>query len=246
VKKPRPHDSPSQLWNVISSDDLKRSGVPLEPRGVSSFDYPLQADARFRGLLITDFHISRHCLESEIQKFSIYLHGLVQYEYPTVLFILGDLIHGGGKPSEYFQLFTAIETLGIDCHIIPGNHDLIRFRAVVGEWRGKHVHLHMNDLIVVLAGDGSRNAVLGHDLGQCKTVRGQEKTRRWFQLLRQTYEHAIPQGALLVLGHVHELHRSADRLSWSIPRFAVGANEFNYAILRRGHRGFLKLKVRSL
>jgi hypothetical protein len=80
-----------------------------------------------------------------------------------------------------------------------------------------------HDLISVVAGEGEHEAVLGHDIGQATTVSGKERAVRWFQQLRQTYAHAITQGVLLVLGHVHELHLSEDKLSWSIPRFAVGA-----------------------
>jgi DNA repair exonuclease SbcCD nuclease subunit len=181
-------------------------------------------------------------MDAQISKLVRNLQRAISAHTPTAIFVLGDIIHGGGSPQRYYEVARAIESTGVECHIIPGNHDLIRFRPVVAGWHGQRVAVHMSDLIIIKSDNGTRDVVLGHDLGQCKTIRG-ERTKKWFRQLRTVYKDSIPPGSLFVVGHVHELHSSDDKLSWSIPRFAVDEEEFHFGLLRRNRNGVIELTV---
>jgi hypothetical protein len=207
---------------------------------IRSFEYVIQCDHPFKALLITDLHIGRHITHREsIHALIGSLRSVIELESPTVIFILGDIIHFRWLNvwSCLFDFYSAIESLGVPIHSIPGNHDRYLHARVAAKYNGDFVHPHQSEAIIISPPNGGRKVVLGHDLCNDKRVHGFGPVREWFAALRSTFADVIPEDALLIVGHVHEHLWSADGLSQSLPPFSADIGIFAYGILEFDDHG---------
>jgi DNA repair exonuclease SbcCD nuclease subunit len=172
------------------------------------------------------------------------LRRVIETEHPTVIFVLGDIVHFHlfNLRRYWHAFYSQLETLGIEIHIIPGNHDRYLHGKVVKQYHSTNVHPHQNELIIVHPPGDGRKVVLGHDLRNDKRVHGTTAVRLWFAALRATFARAIDPDALLVLGHVHERISAEDGLTESLLPFSFDYNAYGYGIVEMGHDGVLSTR----
>ena len=163
-----------------------------------------------------------------------HLAHVVEVERPTVIFILGDIIHVnlGNRVSHWTTFYGKLESLNIETHIIPGNHDRWKHSGVCKSYHGTNVHAHNNDVIVVnIEGDRVSRAVLGHDLRNDRRVHSTVGIRKWYNDLRNKFRSEIPDDALLIVGHLHQILDSVDGRSMSMLPFSYDLRIWAYGVL---------------
>ena len=202
---------------------------------VSRFDYVIPCDATFKALVISDIHIGQyHDKEFSMDQVVDRLRRVVDLEHPTVIFILGDIIHVNllNRTRHWVRFYEKLETLNVETHIIPGNHDRWKHSGVCSSFHGTNVHAHNDDVIVVTRdGDSGSLAVLGHDLKYDKRVHSESGVRKWYTQLRTRCAHHIPPDSLLILGHLHQLTDSVDGKTMSILPFSYDLRIWGYGVL---------------
>lgn len=204
-------------------------------KDASVFTYEIVPGAEFRAIVISDLHIARFHPKSEsIQSIVDHLRAIIEQNNANILFICGDIIHFqlSVRYYDWIEAYTAFETLGIEVHIIPGNHDRWKYKKVFNHFQNKsvHVHLHSDDFIKIIPRNG-RKVILGHDAHNDKRVHGVHKVQAWFNSLRKQFSNIIGPNDLLIMGHLHEDIISEDGLTKSLMPYSHDLRVFYYAFL---------------
>lgn len=216
----------------------------LKNTSISSFDIFIEREIPMHAVIITDIHIGQYYKKSESREHFIRnLRSIVETHNATHVFILGDIIHKKfyNVITDWTFVYSALETLGVEIHIIPGNHDRYMNGAVMAFFRGNNVHLHGTELMrIIPAWDEKLMVCMGHDLKNDKKVHAKNETRIWYSTLRSTFHLFIPDYALLLMGHLHDQTDSKDKLTQSILPFSYDLNSYAYMTLdfENGERTF--------
>jgi calcineurin-like phosphoesterase family protein len=171
------------------------------------------------------------------------LSEVIAREQPSVVFVLGDVVHSGRDPGLYLKFYRDMESLGVEIRIIHGNHDQRVHCEVVGKHKGQRVKVYREDLLLVISRNGTRAVALGHDLRNDLAVRTEDFVAKWFRLLREAFAEHIPKDGLLIVGHVHAWNKDDQGLSYSIPVFSADLGVFAYGVLERDAGGVLGLRL---
>lgn len=184
----------------------------------------------FKALLISDLHIGQNFSRRESTAEVVqHLRELCEREHPSVVFILGDVIHIRlfNKKKYWTRFYEQMETLGVEVHIIPGNHEKWYYWYI--SYDGPRVHSHHSELIIVT--HKKLRAALGHDVKNDRKVHSTAEVREWYQALRDTFPEVIHSDTLLILGHLHQATDSKDHKTRSIRPFSHDLNCWDYAVL---------------
>lgn len=202
----------------------------VKRKNLSCFNFTPEDPEEFKALIISDLHIGQfHSRDIAMQEIVRKLREICEMQRPSVIFILGDIIHINvfNFSSYWTRFYSELEQIGVEIHIIPGNHDRWKHWAI--SYRGSHVTSHNNDLIVVT--HGNLKAVLGHDLRNDRKVHSTELVRQWYQSLRDVFSDIIDPDALMILGHLHQITDSKDHKTRSILPFSYDLRSWSYATL---------------
>ncbi|OHT04715.1 hypothetical protein TRFO_06131 [Tritrichomonas foetus] len=213
--------------------DSEGETFKLYHKNVQCFTYQIENGATFRAILISDLHVARfHSKHESISQIVAHLRTIIDRNQANLIFICGDIIHFklfvGYK--DWIEVYSALEELGVEIHVIPGNHDRFRNKKVMSKFHGRNVHLHLEDLIKIIPPNG-RTVVLGHDVRNDKKVHGSYHVRIWFRSLREQFSNYIDQDSFLILGHLHEEQESKDGLTKSLMPYSYDLRVFYYGFL---------------
>lgn len=202
---------------------------------VTVYTYHIERGTGFRAIVISDFHVARfHPISESIHSLISHLRAIIQQNNANVLFICGDIIHFklSVRYTNWIDVYTALEELGIETHVIPGNHDRWKNKKVMEHFspHSNHVHLHPCDLIRISPPQG-KQFFLGHDLRNDKRVHTDDKVKKWFRSLRHQFINIIHPDDMLILGHVHGDFISNDRLTKSLMPYSLDLKVFYYGLL---------------
>ena len=214
---------------------MSEETLHLFHKNASVFTYEIEPETEFRAIVISDLHIARFHQKSEsIQSIIDHLRVIIEQHNANLLFICGDIIHFqlSVRYFDWIEAYSVFETLGIEVHVIPGNHDRWKYKKVYEHYKSKsvNVHLHPDDFIKIVPMNG-RKIILGHDVHNDKRVHGTRKVRAWFNSLRKQFSNIIGPNDLLILGHLHEDIVSADGLTKSLMPYSHDLRVFYYSFL---------------
>lgn len=164
----------------------------------------------FPSIVITDLHLARFSEDysKALADLLYYLKKVIAMEKAESVFILGDLFQSrrGRKITDYIALLKALEDLGVEMHVIPGNHDRWAVRHHPEMWTGKNVHFH----VVCMMHFGK--FYLSHDLHQASLS-------NFVLTVRSKAPIPLPADAMLLLGHMHCQRTANNGLTQIIPPF---------------------------
>ena len=205
----------------------------LHHKKASVFTYEIAEGQDFRAILISDLHIARFCQNSEsISQICDHLREIINEKNANIIFICGDIIHFklSVRYFHWLEAYSKFDELGVEIHVIPGNHDRFKHKKVSEYFHGANVHLHSEELIKIVPPNG-RAVVLGHDVHNDRRVHGTKKIRMWFRSLRNQFNDIIGADSLLILGHLHEDEISEDGLTKSLMPYSYDLHVFFYGFL---------------
>lgn len=219
--------------------------LKLKTNSIKTIDIVVDA-SNFKGLVISDLHIGyQHPKIDSMNALMPHLRQLVNDVAPTHVFILGDIIHilPISLPYHFNTFFRMLESLGLQVHIIPGNHERYN-RTYVNLFKinSKTVFFHNCELMRIIPSTNTRKVVMGHDLKNDLKVHGNTYVRRWFELLRNQFNDVIEHDSLMILGHLHEIVHSEDRLTISVLPYSYDYNMYCYGILEANGDGVLEFQ----
>lgn len=220
----------------MSRPDAAENRMRLKNRDIRSFEFTIQQGQRFRAIIVSDLHIGQHKNRAESTRAVVAnIRQIVASEGATHVFILGDMIHlrATNLPRHWSNLFRELESVGIEVHTIPGNHDRFWHKVACKSYRGVNVHPHQCHVIVVRQEAGGPSAVLGHHLNNDMKVHMECEVREWYRALRSTFSDIIDEDALLVLGHLHQVTDSVDQKTRSVLMFSNDLFVWAYSVLER-------------
>lgn len=191
----------------------------------------------FPSIVITDLHLARFS-EDYSKALGDLLYNLkkvIAMEKAKSVFILGDLFQSRRerKITDYIALLKALEDLGVEMHVIPGNHDRSAVKHHPGMWTGKNVHFHVVNMMHF------GKFYLSHDLHQASLS-------NFVLTIRSKSPIPLPADALLLLGHLHCQRTANHGLTQIIPPFSPDIRRYAYAVLSCDEAGATSYCLKDL
>jgi DNA repair exonuclease SbcCD nuclease subunit len=226
---------------VISEPERFRRGPWLNTRASALILGQDIVNEQMRALVVTDMHFGKETpIEETLPQFMRAMRSLIGEHKINVLFMLGDVLHGG-LPNSLEILGTLLgefDKLMIPVWIVPGNHDRYAFYRIDAS---VYTNVKISrDYLLGLKHPRPRPGCLpciflGHDIGNRYHLE-MNKVPSWIRGMKQLFSSIIHPEDFLMTGHAHHHFLDKERRCATLGQFAPDHVTGCYALITAANR----------